>query len=297
MNKVLLFCIRACFKIASQLTPQLAGRLAFRLFCTTFKPVNKSVQHQAILDHAQDVFADATQHNIAYSGGHIAAFEFKPEENENRANAPSTVLIVHGWQSHSAFMNKLITPLLTKGYRVISIDLPGHGQSSGRTFHLPLGVEAIHATINALGEFDRVITHSLGGAVIATTVAGTIPNYPAVEISRLVLISSPDSMTKIFNDFSAMIGLNTAANAALHQNVTRLTGKVTDDFNVAAQLKNSNANMLLIHAPDDKEVPYSEAESIAQKNASAQLKPMPGLGHRRIIGDDDVVATATDFME
>ena len=51
-----------------------------------------------------------------------------------------------------------------------------------------------------------------------------------------------------------------------------------------------------MHAPDDKEVPYSESESIAQSYPTAILKPMDGLGHRRIIASDDVVEAAVSFI-
>jgi len=303
VNKFLLTFIRLCFSLASLVSPKLAGRLAFRLFCTTFKVNKKSPQIHAILAQAQEQFAQAKPHLIAYSGGTIAAFEFKPIPadhavvNDTHASAMTkTVLLVHGWQSHSGFMQKFIAPLQQAGFRVITLDLPGHGQSSGRTFHLPLGVEAINAACSQLGGFDVVISHSLGGAVMGTALSGTLPDYPGIPVSKIVLISSPNSMAKIFNDFSTMVGLNTKANAALHNNVTRLSGRVTDDFNVASQLQSVNADILIMHAPDDKEVLFTEAQAIAQANASALLKPMPGLGHRRIIADDTVVAKAVEFI-
>ena len=296
MNKAAIGTIRAFFATASRIAPKVTGRMAFKLFCTTFPISKKSAQHQAILARAKQQFSQAKHHSIAYSNGTIAAFEFSPTATSDSGNELQTVLLVHGWQSHSAFMSQFIEPLLQRGFRVIAIDLPGHGESSGRLFHLPLGVEAIHATRNKFGHFDKVISHSLGGAVVATTLAGTLPNYPSVPVSSLVLISSPNSMNKIFNDFSAMIGLNTAANAALHENVTRLSGLVTDEFSVAPQLQKLDTDILLMHAPDDKEIAFSEAEIIAQTNALATLQPMPGLGHRRIIADDKVVAAAVDFL-
>lgn len=193
-------------------------------------------------------------------------------------------------------MNNFVEPLLAHGFRVISIDLPGHGQSSGRMFHLPLAVTALHAARAKLGEFDAILSHSLGGAVVATTLAGTIPDCPALPVAKLVMISSPDSMSKIFNDFASMIGLSEKANNELHGMVKHLTGKMTDDFSTSTQLQNVSTSLLLMHAPDDKEVPYSESESIAQRNPDALLKPMPGLGHRRIIASADVVQTAVAFI-
>lgn len=305
MNRAILSFIRVMFSFASKIAPKITGRVAFRLFCTTFKVGNKSPQHQPILSRAQQQFSHATHHAISYSGGTIAAFEFSPTlqtDSSNNTNGHSaehtvqTVLLVHGWQSHALFMNKFVEPLQSQGFRVIAIDLPGHGQSSGRLFHLPLAVEAMHAVREKLGNADMMVSHSLGGAVAATTLAGTLPSHPSVSVSKMVLISSPDSMTKIFNGFASMIGLNKTANDALHKSVTRLSGRVTDDFNVSTQLQQVQADILLIHSPDDKEIPFCEAEAIAQANESAILKPAKGLGHRRIIASDEVVAMTVDFI-
>ena len=307
VNKTILSSIRVLFSFASKIAPKITGRVAFRLFCTTFKVGNQSSQHHAILSRAQMQYSKARHHTIAYSGGTIAAFEFSPipqidsaHNTKDTLTEPETevqtVLLVHGWQSHALFMNKFVEPLQNRGFRVIAMDLPGHGQSSGRLFHLPLAVAAMHAVKEALGHANMIISHSLGGSVVATTLAGSLPSYPGVSVSKVVLISSPDSMTRIFDDFASMVGLNKIANEALHENVTRLSGLHTDDFNVSTQLQEVRADILLIHAPDDKEVPFREAEAIVQAKESAILEPMRGLGHRRIIASDEVVAMAVDFI-
>lgn len=303
MNSNLVMFLKVIFGLASRVAPKVAGRAAFRLFCTTVESGKQSPQRKLILENARKQFEQARRHNISYPGGTVAAFEFTesiPDANQSDEHASSeqkkTVWLVHGWQSNSLFMNKFIEPLLGCGFRVVCIDLPGHGDSSGRTFHLPLGVSALHAVRETLGEFDAILSHSLGGAVVATTLAGTMPDYPALPVAKLVLISAPDSMSKIFDDFSKMMGLNGPANKQLHAMVTKLSGKITDDFNTGAQLQGVSADLLLIHAPDDKEVPFSESESIAKSNPAALLEAVRGLGHRRIIASDEVVETAVEFI-
>jgi len=285
--------IRAIFSNASKIAPNVTARVAFRLFCTTFNVGKKSAQYQEILARAEEQFSRARHHTIRYSRGTISAFEFNPKA---QTDSSQTVLLVHGWQSHSRFMYKFVEPLQRQGFRVITIDLPGHGQSSGRLFHLPLAVEAMHAVRGKLGSANIIISHSLGGAVVATSSAGTLQPYPAMNVSKLVLISSPDSMAKIFDDFATMVGLNILATDALRKNITRLSGLVAADFDVSTQLQQVQADILLLHAPDDKEVPYSESEKIAQANETAILEPVEGLGHRRIIASDDVVQRAVQFL-
>jgi len=289
----MLIAIRAFFTLLSSVHPSLAGRLGFRLFCTTFKPRKISANHRAIIERAEQQFKTAIKHGIAYSGGEIAAFEFLPKQQDKPKGC---VWLVHGWQSHSYFMSKFVDPLLDQGYRVITLDLPGHGQSSGRTFHLALAVKAMLAVRERLGSFDSIISHSLGAAVAATTLAGTIPDTPTLSASKLVLISAPDSMRTIFDNFSSMVALSKKANNALHKSVTTLTGRMTDDFSTGLQLKTVDCHLLLIHATEDKEVSFSESEAIAKLIPAATLSPAPGLGHRRIIGDDNVVEQAVAFV-
>lgn len=295
MNKVFLVLIRALVGTGSRIAPKLTGRMAFKLFCTTFPPAKKSAKHQTVLSDAKRQFDSAKRHTISYSGGIVAAFEFLPDSSIT-SGEPNTIWLVHGWQSHSLYMRHFIEPFLKGGFRVISIDLPGHGQSSGRTFHLPLAVAALNAVIAKLGEFNYIVSHSLGGAVVATTLAGTLPEQPAHKVDKLVLISSPNSMPEIFNNFATMIGLGHKATTELHAMVSRLTGKKTEDFSTGIQLQSSSAQILLLHAPDDKEVRYSEAEAVLHFNPTATLKPMQGLGHRRIIASNEVVQTAVDFI-
>ena len=300
LNNTMLALIRFVFGLSSRIAPKMTGRAAFRLFCTTFETSNKSPQHQQRLKTANKTFGDATEHTIRYKGGTVAAFEFSPAAaapGSADTHQPETVWLVHGWQSHSRMMDRFVDPLRQKGFRVISIDLPGHGQSSGRTFHLPLAVNAVHAAQKQLGNMDMILSHSLGGAVMATVLAGTLPNHPPLPAKKVVLISSPDSMEKIFNDFADMIALGEKSRESLHAMVTKLSGKVTADFNTGTQLQSSNAELLLIHAPDDKEVPYTECESIVKSNPRAILHPVPGLGHRRIIASETVVKAAVDFLK
>src|SRR5262245_29582359 len=41
------------------------------------------------------------------------------------------VLLVHGWGSRAAWMEKLVGPLVESGRHVVAFDLPAHGESPG----------------------------------------------------------------------------------------------------------------------------------------------------------------------
>src|ERR1700759_5507259 len=62
------------------------------------------------------------------------------------ARIKKTVIFVHGWNGDSLIWRKQISPLVAANYRVIVLDLPGHGQSGspkdGR-FSMDLFAQAI----------------------------------------------------------------------------------------------------------------------------------------------------------
>lgn len=101
-------------------------------------------------------------------------------------DAPS-LLVLHGWLDNAASFARL-APRLAAQYRVIALDLPGHGHSDhlgeGASYHWPDYVRAVLGAADALGLARYVLLgHSLG-AGIASMVAAARPE----RIERLLLI-------------------------------------------------------------------------------------------------------------
>jgi pimeloyl-ACP methyl ester carboxylesterase len=97
------------------------------------------------------------------------------------------LVALHGWLDNACSFARL-APLLTARYRVIALDLPGHGHSghlaAGASYHYVDYVQAVLAAADAL-QLDRysLLGHSLG-AGIAALVAAASPE----RIERLLLI-------------------------------------------------------------------------------------------------------------
>src|SRR5215831_10166084 len=84
-------------------------------------------------------------------------------------NGPKTVFLVHGWTCDQSSWSEQV-PALSKEYRVVTIDLPGHGKSGSPadgklTMELfARAIDAVRAEIKA----DRVVLagHSMGTPVV-----------------------------------------------------------------------------------------------------------------------------------
>lgn len=102
------------------------------------------------------------------------------------ANAP-TLLALHGWLDNAGSY-AFLAPILAQRWRVIALELPGHGHSGhlppGASYHYLDYVGVVLAAIDAL-QLERftLLGHSLG-AGIASLVAAAAPHY----IERLCLI-------------------------------------------------------------------------------------------------------------
>ena len=133
-----------------------------------------------------------------------------------------TVLVIHGWRSRTEYMRALIEGYRDAGYKVVSLDLPGHGQSQGRRLNMVSAVEATRVAGEWFGPFVATVGHSFGGAVAANAIAGSVKNIPPLTAGRLVLIAAPSSLPAIFADFSRMLNVGPRSQVAMAERVERI---------------------------------------------------------------------------
>ena len=286
--------IRGLFAVAEHVSPAVTGRAAFELFSRVPRAGRVSDKERAALEQAEQVMCEGRRHHLRLdSGGRIVAYDFAPARG--RKGTP-TVLVLHGWRSRAAHMSHYIAELVEGGFRVIALDLPGHGESPGRRLNMANAVAAVHAADQWFGPFAAIVGHSFGGAVAANAIVGSVNGIAPVAAGRLVTVAAPSSMPAIFQEFGRFLSLGTRAQTALAARVLKLTGRPLEDFVVARQLAEHPLPALVVHAPDDKEVPASEAEAMARAGPHVRLHWAPGLGHRRILADCAVARRIVEFL-
>jgi pimeloyl-ACP methyl ester carboxylesterase len=101
-------------------------------------------------------------------------------------NGSQTVILVHGWTCDDTSWNAQV-PVVSQKYRVITLDLPGHGQSGSPTngkFSMELFARAVEA-VRSEAKVDRAVLvgHSMGTPVIRQYAL----MYPQ-RVSALVLV-------------------------------------------------------------------------------------------------------------
>lgn len=284
---------RKLFGFGERIAPRLSGRIAFRLFARTADPRRLSAGETRANERAEPLMAEARQHRLVTKKGWVLAYEFRSEIRN--PDAP-VALVVHGWRSRTEHMVGLIRAARDLGFRVISLDLPGHGRSSGRHITMVNAVEAVKAAETWFGPFDTLIGHSFGGAVVCNAAFGSIRRFEPVAAERLVMISAPNRIATVFSWFAGMVGLGSRSLKAMEDQVLRLSGNPIDVFNGEDQLKALGLPTLVVHAPDDRQVAFTSAEAMARAGDHVRLLRADGLGHSRIISDVKVLAEVAAFM-
>jgi pimeloyl-ACP methyl ester carboxylesterase len=106
---------------------------------------------------------------------------------------PKTVILVHGWTCDETTWNMQV-PALEKDYRVVTLDLPGHGQS-GSPKNGKLSMDLFARAVEAVrheAKADRVVLvgHSMGTPVVVQY-ARLYPQHTAALVFVDGLVSIP----------------------------------------------------------------------------------------------------------
>jgi pimeloyl-ACP methyl ester carboxylesterase len=121
-----------------------------------------------------------------------------------RGSGPKTIVFVHGWTCDESSWRDQV-PFFEKNYRVITLDLPGHGKSGSPATGLltmDLFAKSIEAVrVEAKAGKIVLVGHSMGTPVIRqyarlypTDVAGLVPVDGVLHLSGSPNAPNPDRM-------------------------------------------------------------------------------------------------------
>lgn len=275
-----------------RLSPKLAGKAAFRLFCLTPSRRPRGAKATAAYMEGRRRLFAAEQFMLSFPGGRATAYRF----NGGAKGPRKRYLVVHGWGSSSEYMSELTVFLASTGAEVISLDLPGHGRSGGRSLHVRLAISAIAAASARFGVLDAAIGHSFGGASLALASAGFLPGIDPIETKKLVLIGAPSAMGWLFKDFGRLMHLQSQSQKALEAEVGRVTGRALTAYDERHGILDPSRPVLVIHAEDDKEVSADHARAYAAQGEHVRLVWANGFGHRRIVSAAPVFEAIDTFL-
>ncbi len=250
----------------SLLAPSLAARLAGHLFCIPGRPPVRD-QERPVLDRSESF--SSTVRGIRLS---FHAWGEGP-----------TLLLLHGWGSRGSRLVDLVDPLTAAGYRVVTWDAPGHGESGSRTATAPDTARLLLLVAEHLGGLEVAVGHSFGCQVTGMALQWGLP------LRRTVFISPPGEMLSFARVFIRQVGITQEAADRMLDRLARRTGVPWVAWEAENLGRGQTTPVLIVHDREDPVVPLADAERLHRAWVGSELLVTSGLGHRLTHRDPDVI--------
>jgi pimeloyl-ACP methyl ester carboxylesterase len=202
-------------------------------------------------------------------------------------------LLVHGWGGHARQMLPLADALAQQGLRPVLLELPAHGASRGATSNLPQfarAIEYVAARLAQQGHHVRVLAgHSLGANAAAFAVSR------GLAVQRLVLLAPPASPREYTRLFAGVFGLTEATRAAMQKRFEAREGILMPQFEPESVGGRVRVPTLVVHDRGDSINRFADGQAFAHAIRGAELLATEGLGHRKLLKDEQVVGRVAIF--
>jgi pimeloyl-ACP methyl ester carboxylesterase len=280
-ERLYLSYLRTKFSTIGSLSPSVAGKLAFNLFCTPY-PKYKKTKAPAIFNHAKKLTLTINNETT------IQGYEWESSNPNGK-----TILICHGYASFIFKFEQYIQPLLKQGFRVIGFDAPAHGKSEGKYINILIYKETIEQIIKTFGPIDHFMGHSLGGITLAL-IAETIENPLS---HKFVLIAPATKTTTTFNNYFNMMHFSAAIRSAFYEELGKRTNLPVGYFEADRAIENYPGQVLWVHDAGDRVCPYKDLEKF-KENAPNNIKFLitNDLGHNKIYKTPEIVSQIVAFL-
>jgi pimeloyl-ACP methyl ester carboxylesterase len=205
-------------------------------------------------------------------------------------NSPKKVLLVHGWCGRGTQLVKFADELIKLGYSTISFDAPAHGKSGTKTTLMPEFIASILELEKLHGPFEFAIGHSLGGMALLNSVK------QGLQLKKLVVIGSGDKIEDILTEYVKKLELKPIVASKMSQLFEKRFGEPMENYAAHLAAKQVNIPTLVIHDENDYEVPIFCGKNVFKHLPNGEMYVTQKLGHRKILGDTNVINKALDFI-
>lgn len=204
-------------------------------------------------------------------------------------NALKTVLLVHGWSSRGTQLGAFAKPLVERGYRVITVDGPAHGQSVGTYSHPREFYDMLFRLEKEWGPLSAIIAHSFGAGCATWALS------EGLKCEKFVFISSAANFDDIVNRFADYLNLSQKSRNHFYRIIQTHVGR-TEPLKIAELLGQLPQPVLVIHDHNDREISFDVVERLKKGAPRAHFLLTEGLGHHRILRDGAVIESVVRFI-
>ncbi len=206
-------------------------------------------------------------------------------------NGDKKALLVHCWSGRGTQLVKIADELVKNGYTVISFDAPAHGKSKGNSSIMIEFIASILEIEKQYGSFDIAIGHSLGGMSILNAIKQKL------QVKKAVIIGSGDIIQDIIDNFILNLKLKPNIAVRLKDYFEHKYQEKMEHFAASFAAKEVDVPVLVIHDENDEDVNVKAAHNIKANLIDSEIMITKGLGHRKILGNKEVINRIIEFIK
>ncbi|MCG7959783.1 MAG: alpha/beta hydrolase, partial [Candidatus Thiodiazotropha taylori] len=115
--------------------------------------------------------------------------------------------------------------------------------------------------------------------------------------SSMVSISPPKDVTTLLQQFTNILGMNSAVTHQLKRRLEQRFGEAMwSRLSMQEWLRGTNIPGLIIHDSRDRYIPVSNGRAVHSVWKKSELKITRGLGHMRILQNAEVITSIGGFL-
>ena len=263
-------------KFLQAVSPSLTTKFAAKLFTT---PIRHKLPKRELHMERESVQKSIVVTEIQKE---IVVYEYGKSNKK--------ILLVHGWSGRGTQLVKIADELLKMGYMTISFDAPAHGKSKGNSSIMIEFIASILEIEKQYGPFEFAIGHSLGGMSVLNAIKQNL------QVKKAVIIGSGDIIQDIIDDFIHKLQLRPEFGIKLRDHFEAKFGGKMDDYSAYKAAEKTEVPVFVIHDKDDDDVSVKAAYNIQKHLKQSEIMITEGLGHRKILGDENVIQKVKEFI-
>lgn len=275
VKKILPKAIGYTLHQVSYVSKRRAGDLALHLFGRPLAGRHLP-QEKQFLDTAENSYL------LPFEMGKVVVYEWNKEGMES-------VLLLHGWESNAARWEPLIEKLIGQGKRVLAVDAPAHGASSGKLFNMLQYSRVLALLVEEL-EPNVVVGHSIGGGAVALY----LYEHPDTPVDRAAILGVPSELRYMANTFAGILGLSERMRQTMERRFEEQYQLTYEQVSIAHYCKQITIPMLVIHDEEDAIALVEDAYLYEQNLKNCKLIITKGLGHS--LQGKEVYQAIQDFV-
>jgi len=204
-----------------------------------------------------------------------------------------TVIFVHGWNGKGIQFLPFLKKFREAGYSVLTLDLPGHGESEGKYSNYFEISDAVRSLLNHIDRPDimGIVGHSLGAAAIINALDKEDLSIPTVLIAPALRLKEMLEYAFISHGIPAKIFYS-----LINDFEIRMDYNLSND-NPIQLVSKQHLPALIIHDQSDSITPFKDSAEASVLVPSLQLLSTSGLGHRRILFDKEVIKKTLSYIK